>query len=97
MGLKAKESDKSSSTTTKKEGKQSAASKEESEGMESATKAPKTTIRCLATDKKATKPQVAKVTPPKLDVPIPNEDGVQLKRPPECLDEPCSKEARTDT
>ena len=68
LGLKAKESDKSSSSKKKKEGKQPAVSRENSVGMQSATKAPRTTMSCLATDKKAPKPQVAKVTPPKLDV-----------------------------
>ena len=52
-------------------------------------------MSCLATDKKAPKLQVAKVTPPNLD--DPNEVGVKLKRPPEHLDDPCSKKAKTDT
>ena len=37
---------------------------------------------------------MAKVTPPKLDVPT--GVGVQLKRPPECLDDSSGKKARTE-
>ena len=50
----------------------------ESVVVESATKAPKAKKVCLT-------PKVAKVTPPKLDVPT--GVGVQLKRPPERLDD----------
>ncbi|EJK53602.1 hypothetical protein THAOC_26931 [Thalassiosira oceanica] len=89
FGLKAKESGKSSSS--KKEGKKSAASKKKNASVQSATKAPNTKKVCLTTDKKAPKPKVAKVTPPK-----PDEVGVQLKRQPESVDEPCGKKVRTD-
>ncbi|EJK77407.1 hypothetical protein THAOC_00769 [Thalassiosira oceanica] len=92
FGLKAKESGKSSSS--KKEGKKSAASKKKNASVQSATKAPNSKEVCLTTDRKAPKPKVAKVTPPKLDeVGL---VGLQLKRPPECVDEPCGKKVRTD-
>ena len=83
-------------STSKKGGsKKSASSKKKDVPMQSATKAPKVKKVSFATDKKAPKPKVPKVTPPKQDGP--NEVGVQLKRPPECLDEPCGKKARTQT
>ena len=91
FGLKAKECEKSSGSK-KKESKKSNTKK--NMVVESATKAPKAKKVCLTTDKKAPKPKVAKVTPPKLDVPT--GVGVQLKRPPECLDDSSGKKARTE-
>ena len=94
FGLKAKECEKSSGSKKKESKKSAGSKKKESVVVESATKAPKAKKVCLTTDKKAPKPKVAKVTPPKLDVPT--GVGVQLKRPPECLDDSSGKKARTE-